>query len=106
MQVGQLRHLVELQNYSTTVNSDYGEPVKNWTKIAYAWANIKPVSGQVKEQGNRETASVTHSIVIRYNADLDENCRIKWEDRIFEIIAVQNYQERNIFMIVTAQEQK
>jgi len=98
MNIGKLRHRVELKS-ATTEQDGYGESVETWSGDAYTtvWASIEPLSGRELEHAQQITAETNHRIRIRYNSSVAAEHRAYWGSRIFEITAIINPEERNIY---------
>jgi|GEM_PF-2032191 len=101
MQIGKLRHYISLQNYVSVKNS-IGEVSKLWTTYATVWADIKPVTSKLEEQGQQETHEITHSITIRYNGTINYKDRIYFNNEYFEVVEVINYDLKKTYQIVKA----
>jgi len=95
MQIGKLRHYVDLQS-SSDVPNDVGEIEKDWSTFASVWASIEPLSGRELLQYQQLNAELSHRIVIRYNSSINNKCRVVFDSRIFDINVVKNLEERNV----------
>lgn len=103
MQIGKLRHYVNLQNYSISRNA-VGEVIKVWTTYASVWAKISPISASNYEAGEQEDYELTHSITIRYSGTITPQDRITYNSEIYEVVEVINYDNRKIYQIVKAKQ--
>lgn len=103
MQIGKLRHYVDLQS-SSDVPNEVGEREKTWTTFASVWASIEPLSGRKLLQYQHLNAELSHRIVIRYNSSVTSKCRIVFGTRIFDINVVKNLEERNIYLEILGKE--
>jgi len=103
MQIGKLRHYVDLQS-SSDVPNELGEIEKTWSTIASVFASIEPLSGRELLQYQQFNAEMSHRIVIRYNSSVNSKCRVKFGYRIFDINMVKNPDERNIFLELICKE--
>lgn len=93
MQIGKLRHRVELQGVKRVKNG-YMADTDNWTTFATQWASIEPLQGTQALIAQQIEAEMTHRVVIRYNANMTADCRVKQNSRIFTIISVRDIDER------------
>lgn len=103
MQIGKLRHYVDLQS-SDDVPNEFGEIEKTWSTFASVWASIEPLSGRELLQYQQLNAELSHRIVIRYNSSITPKCRIVYDARIFDINVIKNPDERNIFLELLCKE--
>ena len=93
MQPGKLRHRIEIQQYTKTVNADR-ESVLTWETLTHARADLNNLSGREFLQADKNQAISTHSFTIRVNSKtelIQPKMRIIFKSRIFEI----NYQTRD-----------
>lgn len=100
---GKLMHRVILQQRSTTPD-DYGQTPNTWTDLKEVYANVKPIGGREKLRAMAIQATLTHTVAIRYTSmfmpPLDSTkWRIKYGDRIFNIVATRDVDEENRFII-------
>ena len=100
---GQLRHSVTLQDLTTTTDA-YGGRVKTWTDTATVKAKIQPLSGSELYAAMRLDSRITHKVVIRYVPGINPIQRIKFGDRILNINAVINVEERNRWLEIMCTE--
>ena len=105
MQIGKLRHKITIENVTETI-SDVGETVEEWDEFAKVWAEISPLRGREYWASKQTTSEITGKIMIRYLADITSKMRIKFGERIFNIEAVLNTDERKIETILLVSEQK
>lgn len=103
MQIGKLRHYVDLQS-SDDVPNELGEIEKIWSTFASVWASIEPLSGRELLQYQQLNAELSHRVVIRYNSSVDSKCRIVIGTRVLDINVVKNPEERNIFLELLCKE--
>ena len=100
MRAGDLRKRVVLQSRST-VQDTFSQPQQIWNDITTCWASISALTGRELVAAQAQNSSVTHVILVRYNAALFVNpigaaaMRAVYGSRIFEILAVLNIDERN-----------
>ena len=109
MESGKLRHRIVIQRKIIIKNS-YGEDTITWVDDCNRWAGIYPLRGEQYYDAQQVQAGITHKIVLRYctlqdGTLINPNCRIKHEERFFEIISSINPEERNISLEIMAIEQ-
>ena len=96
MRAGQLRHLVTIEQRSSTPDT-YGEPAQTWTTLhANQPASIEPLSGRELITAQAVQSDVTHRLRMRYVAGVQTKHRILFGSRVFDIRAVRDVNERNI----------
>lgn len=100
---GELRHKVTIQTYTETTSA-VGQRKKVYSDTGYAWAAIVPLSATETTNGPQVTASATHQLTLRYRS-LRPSDRIRYGQRIFEIVSILNKEERNIELVVLAREE-
>lgn len=94
MRAGTLRNLISIEKEEHTTN-EYGEALSIWIEVQKAWASIYPARGTEKWQSAERHAKATHEIAIRFVPGITPKHRIKFGNRIFNIISVLNTGERN-----------
>ena len=99
MRAGRLRHLVVLQRRDDTAAPNaFNEPADAWTDLATVWAAIEPISGREFFAAQQVQSEVSHRITIRYYAGLTTKDRVKFGERLFDIRAVLDRDERHVEM--------
>ena len=65
---------------------------------------INPKSGAERVRGMQLEATITHSIFIRYTADIMPTDRVNFNGRLMQIRAVINIEERNRWLELACEE--
>lgn len=94
MNAGQLRHRVTIQQL-TRVEDEGGGHEENWADVATVWAAIKPMRGSERYEAQQVQSTLTHKVTIRYRAGIKPQMRILYGNRIFEVEAVIDVDERH-----------
>ena len=102
MKVGKMQHRVTFQR-PTTENDRLAGYKDEWFDVATVWAQISPVSGREYLAQIRETM-VSHKIYCRYLAGVTPRMRILFKDRIFRIVSVLNWDEKNVGLTIMCEE--
>ena len=102
MNIGKLRHRIEIQSYTTV--REGGQNVKTWSTRETLWAWVRPMSGREKMNAQQVAAEITHKILIRYYDSLAPTNRIKFGGRYFDINFIADYDEKNEFMEIMCTE--
>ena len=97
MQIGRLRHRVQLQE-PTEGRDASGGIDRTWTTIVPRWADILPLRGQERFDAAKVEAQTNVKIRIRYYQPINQKWRIKWDDRFYNINAIVNAGERNYML--------
>jgi SPP1 family predicted phage head-tail adaptor len=100
---GELRQRFEIQK-NTPVRGTTGEPVDAWSTIDEIWGKIEQAKGQERWMSPQVTATAFFKITVRYHPEINVARQLKMGDRIFDINEVNNVEERNRWMVLTAQE--
>ena len=104
MEAGKLRHIIDIQQQSTTQDS-YGEAVDTWTNLySSVYASIEDMKAREFYSGEKLNSEITHKIRIRYKASILPKMRVKFGTRYFNIETIVNWQERNIFLDIMCKE--
>lgn len=83
---------------------EYGEIVEEWLDIKTVWAEIAPVSGNQFFAAKQINSEISHNVYVRYCNDLSPSMRIKFRDRIFEILYIMNVKEENRLLQIYCKE--
>lgn len=103
MDIGRLKHKITFQQLGQDKN-EYGETIEEWVDIKTVWAEIKPVSGNQFFAAKQINSEISHNVYIRYRHDLKPSMRIKYKERIFEILYLMNVNEENRLMQIYCKE--
>lgn len=103
MKIGTLRHRIQIQ-IKTISEDSLKQQTESWTDVATVWARIEPLSGREYFQARQETAEVSVKVTMRYRNDISPSMRLRFEDRIFEVLSVINPEERCILLLLMCKE--
>lgn len=103
MRAGPMRHRVTIEAPVETQAAD-GSVITTWETFAEAWASIEPLIGREYFAQQREQATVSHKIRMRYQAGITHKMRVAWGTRLFEIESVLNVGERNREIVLMCSE--
>jgi SPP1 family predicted phage head-tail adaptor len=101
--IGGMRYKMMIQSERRTVDTD-GSAALRWYDDVEVYADIKPNSGRERFFGMQLEGSVTHTITIRYRADMVPKKRLLYGTRAFQVRAVINRDERKRFMELLCEE--
>lgn len=105
-QIGQLRHVLELQ-YAVETTDRFRGTVKTWvTEAAGIWGNVELSGGEElpRKNGVGAEANVTGTVTIRYRAGVTPKKRLLWKraagDMPLNITAAPPVEGRENFIVV------
>ena len=105
MRSGNLRHKITFQTIGNTLN-DFGEIEQgNYQDFKTVWSSITPISGKETFLANKDFATVTHKIKIRFITDLNASMQIDYMGRKFRIKNIRNFGELGKELEILAEEQ-
>lgn len=88
MDIGRLRHPIEIEAFTMTQDPNTGAVVEEWAVIGQDWAAIEGVSGRefiASQAGQSET---TYRVTLRYRPDLTPKMRLKNTGDSYKIKAI------------------
>lgn len=99
MNIGKLNRRIDILKYDVT-RDEYGGEQKEWVLQKTLWASIQPVSGTEYFKAQQVEAQNITTIIIRYRTDITVLNRIKYKDKIYEIIGVSdNFTNHNMLTL-------
>ena len=106
MRAGTLRHAITVQQDTGTSRGSMGSHVESWVTFANRRASIAPLQGRERYEAHALAATVTHEVRMRYlNGIEPKKFRILFGNRVFDIQAIVNSEERNREMVLLCEEQ-
>jgi len=104
MDIGGLRHRVKLLRRVLTDADGFGQQATDYQEYATVWASVETLTGRELEMARQISATATLKVTVRYHADLTETDRIEFSKRIFEIVAMDNPEQRNELLYLQCSE--
>lgn len=98
MDIGNMRHPVNIQHLVLTQDPEYGEMIEDWQDLATVWASIDTVSGNEFIAASGPHAQTTHRITMHYRGDLDPTMRIVSEGVNYKITALFPNNDRSLMV--------
>jgi SPP1 family predicted phage head-tail adaptor len=93
-----LRHRVEIQKYRNTAEVGYAE-TKEWCFYKETFADIF-VQGKGTEYNEYGSHAFTNvEFVVRYDEDLNYDCRVKYNNQIYTINHIENVDRKQWFKL-------
>ena len=105
MNIGKLRHPLILQAETQTQGAT-GEVTYSYATVTTVWGSLSPISGRELEQAHQISEEITYKAIIRYYSSLTSEYRISHDSRTFEIMNIQNADERDIYQLLLLKEVK
>lgn len=104
---GELDKKITIQKMSRTQNS-YGEQIETWIDIKSAWANVKQTDSKTdnKEEfyGDQRVTKVIYEFEIRFMPGLKTRFRIRYKNMTFDILSINNVEEKNVKLKIVGEE--
>lgn len=103
MTIGELKRQVEILQFYENRDS-YGGSVGEWRTVGKVWAKIEPVSGTEYFRSGQINAETTTRITVRFYAGLTVMHRIRYGDKIYEIIGIADTQTAHRWTVINCKE--
>jgi SPP1 family predicted phage head-tail adaptor len=103
MRVGELRKQATIEAEAQLADGAGGYAL-GWAAVATVWADIKPLNGNEVFVAQHLEGHVTHRVTMRYRSDVTSDMRLVYDNRVFNIRAVMNTDERNRFSEILVEE--
>jgi SPP1 family predicted phage head-tail adaptor len=97
------RHRITVQRKASTKDGEGGH-VDTWSDIIECFAAIYPIRAQQRFEYRSVNVEATHFVKMRYGIDILEKDRIVFGARTFEILTIENIQERGFQLWITCKE--
>jgi SPP1 family predicted phage head-tail adaptor len=81
-----------------------GGQTQEWLDVSMCFAQISPISGREQLKGDQIESPLTHRVTIRYRAGLLPKMRVVYGARLFNIRAIKNLEERNVWLELMCEE--
>ena len=91
--IGRLRHRLALEVASRTPDGGGGAS-ETWVIVAQVWGQIRPTGGGEGFDADAVTGCISHEITFRYRDGVVPAMRLVSGNRLFEIMAVIDIDER------------
>lgn len=97
IKIGDLRHRIVIERGERTSDSAGGSTTE-WQTLAEVWAAIWSRGVGEGFSSGRVTGTATHDIWIRYRADVRPDMRIRFGDRVFDILGAIDVEDRGAWL--------
>lgn len=95
--VGTLTVRVQLQR-RTMVGEDEGGHLVLWTPIATVWSRVRTVSSRQTRYADGRSATMSHTVVMRFRTDIGPGDRVLYRGRALEVIAAEDINGRRAYV--------
>lgn len=106
MNIGTLRHRITLKHRSLSDADTVGHTAEAYVPYDTVWARIETLSGREVEYAKQISAEASVKVTLRYLDGIVETDRIDYGSREFEVIAINDIDQRRITMVLTCSEVK
>lgn len=103
MDIGELNRRVEILKYFVKRDA-YGGEDGRWLPVGRVWAKIEPVSGTEYFTAQQVSAETVTKITIRFYAGLDVMHRIRYADKLYEIIGISDADTAHRWTVINCKE--
>ena len=103
MNPGNFRTRIMVQKKYLTYNS-YNEPVEAWKDLFELWSDVINTGGGEFYAAQKLNAQTTAVFRTRYVSSISSLDRIRYGNRIFEILFINDVSERHIELLISAKE--
>lgn len=102
MNIGNLRHRIELQRIDTLQN-ETGELQKTYKTYANVWAEIKSGTGEERLFDDHVKSTINLTIAIRYRDGVTSKDRVLYQGTAYKINHVDNVDMKNEMLILACE---
>lgn len=106
IQAGQLRHRLDIIAPTLVQDTFGGTDIDQENVVATIWGYVESLTGRELEAAQQIVAQVTHKITIRWMDGLRPQQNVVFDNRLFQIQAIQNPDERHHALILLCVERQ
>jgi len=103
MSAGRLRRRVTIQR-SVRVDDGYGGSQVVWEDVGKVWAAVEPLRGSERYAAQQVKNDLSHRVLMRYRPGITPQMRLVLNDRVLNIEAAINVEERNRWLELLCRE--
>jgi head-tail adaptor len=122
-----LRRRIAIQHWTLTGYDSYEQPIMEYVTLGHLWAKIEPLSGRQYLAAQQVQSEMTHKIITYYHPGwytesgawvspwqlvqegarqpITVTSRILFGERVFDILSIANWEERNEWLEFRCREQ-
>jgi len=101
------RHLVWIERRTLTRDGEGGY-TEAWARVggSQIWASVSPIKAVQRLDYQSVEVDATHLLTFGGYDDVEENDRVSFGTRTFEILTIENIQERDFLKVCTCKEMR
>ncbi|SDY84663.1 phage head closure protein [Thermoactinomyces sp. DSM 45892] len=103
LNVNDLRHRIRILDRVIT-RDDEGSPIEDWTTKVTLWAEVNPLSGREYYQAAAVQSENDVKIRIRYRADISTDMRVQFNQKLYDIQSVVDWNSEHRELHLTVKE--
>lgn len=100
IRAGELRHRIQLVKPTLVQDASGGIEEDQASVTATVWASVEALTGRELYAAQQKVSEVTHKITIRYMSGITAKLNVRFDNREFQIEAVQNPDERRKMLLL------
>jgi SPP1 family predicted phage head-tail adaptor len=100
IQAGQLRHRIVIVQPKLAQDSSGGWKIDDENIVATVWASVEGLIGRELFAAQQKVSEVTHKITIRWMSGLTAKMNVWFDERLFQIEAIVNPNERHKMLVL------
>ena len=89
---------------TTDTDDDQGGFDESWADATSCWAEIRPFGAKQVAEYRSLNVHASHRIKVRASVPVEEENRILYGSRVFEILTIENENEDNVVKWITCKE--
>jgi SPP1 family predicted phage head-tail adaptor len=100
IRAGDLRHRIQLVQPTLVQDKSGGVEEDQATIFATVWAQIEALTGRELYAAQQRVSQVSHQITLRYMPGITATLNVRFNNREFQILSVENPDERTKMLIL------
>jgi SPP1 family predicted phage head-tail adaptor len=98
-----MNKIISIQTKRSTPDGEGGF-TETWVTISNIWASVEPIKATQVFTYRSIGVEASHLIKIRGSLYINEAQRILFDNRVFEILTIENIQEKGVYSVITCLE--
>lgn len=103
LNIGRLNKRISFIDYIESID-ELGQKQRNWEDIKSVYATVKSLRGSEFVEAQKVRSEQTYKVTTRYIKGITADMRIKYKDKIFNILYVDNVDEADYMLEMTCTE--
>ncbi len=101
--IGELNRRIEVLEHAS-YRDDFGGVVGEWITVGRVWAKVSVTSGSETFENNQLQGNNNVRFVMRFYPAMSVQHQIKYMDKLYEVVAIKDIQDRHRFTEVMTKE--